>query len=390
MKCDDERKGEKWCSHGGDIKEKKQYGHGGDIYRNPVTYDFSINVNPLGMPERVKQILKASVDGWCAYPDPECKELVDALSRYHQIPSEWILCGNGAADLIYRLVWAIRPHRALIASPTFSEYGRALEGMGCQADVFSMREEEDFRLNVKQFADMVTKETDLVFLCNPNNPNGLLVSRQDVLHLADVCRRMDAYLVVDECFCGLLERPDEYSVISSLEGRTELVVLRAFTKTYAMAGLRLGYVACENRGLLERMGRYCQPWNISIPAQQAGVAALAETGYLAKAREMIAAERGRLVQELRCLGLKVYPSSANYLLFRYPKEGGSRDSDHRDLTNRELLTPEATLWERCVAGGVLIRDCSNYRGLCQGYYRVCIRNPRENDELLRVLEAALA
>lgn len=346
----------------------KSNGHGGDIYRNQVVCDFSINVNPLGMPDQVKRVLKASVESWSAYPDPQCQELVFALARYHHALPEWIFCGNGAADLIYRLVWAVKPRRALLAAPTFSEYERALGETGCQIDVFELKENKNFCIDMKQFAEKVTDETDMVFLCNPNNPNGLLVGKQDVLELADACRQVHAVLVVDECFCELLEAPDAYSVVSAVDGRPELVVLRAFTKTYAMAGLRLGYVICTDRLLLEKLGRFCQPWNISIPAQQAGAAALGEKEYLNCARRLISAERKRMEQELSRIGMTVYPSDANFLLFRYPDER------------------ESSLWKRCVKRGILIRDCSSYRGLGMGYYRVCIRKPQENEQLLQILE----
>lgn len=348
----------------------KSNGHGGDIYRNQVTYDFSINVNPLGMPEQVKQILKASVESWSAYPDPECQELVAAIARYHHISPEWILCGNGAADLIYRLVWAVKPRRALLAVPTFSEYERALRETGCRVDIFEMKEEEDFRLDMGKFAGLVVSGTDMVFLCNPNNPNGLPVPKRDVLALADACRRVHATLVVDECFCELLEEPGACSVIPEAEERPGIVILRAFTKTYAMAGLRLGYAVCSDRLLLEQMRRFCQPWNISVPAQQAGTAALGEKEYLARARLLISTERERMEKRLREMGLKVYPSAANFLLFWYPDER------------------ENSLWKWCAKQGVLIRDCSNYRGLGKGYYRVCIRKPQENEQLLRIVKEA--
>lgn len=341
--------------------------HGGDIYRNQILCDFSINVNPLGMPERVKQILRESVESWSAYPDPECQDLTAALAEYHQIAPEWILSGNGAADLIYRLVQAAKPKRALLAAPTFSEYERALLETGCRIDVCPLREQDGFRLDVQQFAGMVTDETDMVFLCNPNNPNGSCAEREKVLHLADVCRQTHALLVADECFCDLLQKPDDCSVVSQVENRPEIVVLRAFTKTYAMAGLRLGYVICSDRDLLNRMRMLGQPWSVSTPAQQAGIAALGENAYLIRARKLIAAERDRMYQELSKLGLKVYPSDANFLLFHRPEER------------------EKELWKQCADRGILIRDCSNYRGLDTGYYRVCIRLPQENDQLLQAL-----
>lgn len=359
------------CSTGENVRRFDE--HGGDIYRNQVVCDFSININPLGMPERVKKVLRESAESWSAYPDPKCQELVLALAGYHDAEPDWILCGNGAADLIYRLVRAVKPRRALLAAPTFSEYERALLEIGCRIDVFELEEKDGFRLDVERLAGKVTAETDLVFLCNPNNPNGDPVGRQEVLYLADACRRAQAVLAVDECFCELLQEPEACSVVYDVKDRQEILVLRAFTKTYAMAGLRLGYVIGSDRQLLNRMRQLGQPWSVSTPAQQAGTAALGEEqSYLDRARALIGVERERMRERLQELGLKVYPSAANFLLFRCPGETGNG------------------LWKQCADRGILIRDCSNYRGLGPGYYRVCVGLPRENEQLLQTLAAVLA
>lgn len=345
--------------------------HGGDIYRNRITCDFSINVNPLGMPKQVAQVLRKSVESWSVYPDPECEKLVLALADHHHIQPEWILCGNGAADLIYRLVRAVSPRRALVTAPVFSEYERALVENGCRIDVLELEEKDGFCPDMERFARMVTEETDLVFLCNPNNPNGRCVGKEEVLMLADACRLAHAVLAVDECFCDLLQNPDACSVVPESEKRQEVVVLRAFTKTYAMAGLRLGYAVCSDGLLLNKMRQLGQPWSVSAPAQQAGTAALGGQEYLARARALIGTEREWLQKGLEKLGFTVYPSDANFLLFRC----------HGDMTG--------ALWRTCADRGILIRDCSNYRGLGAGYYRVCVRSRKENTLLLQVLAEAL-
>jgi len=354
-------------------------GHGGDVYRNRVAYDFSVNVNPLGMPDAVKQVLHDSVEGWSAYPDPDCRELTEALAEKYGAGPDWIVCGNGAADLIHELARAVRPEKALLMSPAFSEYERALRGTGCRLSFYELREEDGFIPDMDRFAGMVTEDTDMVFLCNPNNPNGMPVAREHVLMLADACKRAQAVLVTDECFCELTEAPEAYSVISCLQDRPGIVVLRAFTKTYAMAGLRLGYMICSNPHLAGRIRAARQPWSVSLPAQQAGTAALGEREYLDQARQLIARERAAVKQALGRLGFRVYPSEANFLLFRYEEEAGGTGA------SGSAVTAGGNLWKRCRDQGILIRDCSNYRGLGAGYYRVSIRLPEENRELLRVL-----
>ena len=160
-------------------------------------------------------------------------------------------------------------------------------------------------------------------------------------------------MVLDECFCDLLDHPEAYSVVPEAEHFPKLFILRAFTKTYAMAGLRLGYGICADRELLRRLSAGRQPWSISVPAQEAGCAALRECIYLNEARELLKAGRLYLSRELRRMGFRVYDSDINFLLFFYGEEP------------RPLY-----LYEACLKQGLLLRDCSNFTGLACGYYRV--------------------
>ncbi|MCC8126529.1 MAG: aminotransferase class I/II-fold pyridoxal phosphate-dependent enzyme [Clostridiales bacterium] len=344
--------------------------HGGDIYRNPVRLDYSVNCNPLGMPDPVKEALRSSVESWAVYPDRYCDELREKLAEKLEVKKEWILCGNGAAELIYDLVAAVRPRKARVPVPSFTEYEAALSRTGCAVFYEKTRKEERFRLDIGNYRKKISDDTDLVILCNPNNPNGFAVNEWDVRELADRCRKKGAVLLVDECFAELTEKPQQYSVISACGKYPNLVVLRAFTKTFAMAGLRLGYLVTSDRNLLEKIRRYRQPWNVSVPAQVAGIAAVSDVSedYLKKSRELIAAERIYLTEKLAAMGFHVFPSAANYLLFESP-------------------VPE--LYEKCLKGGLLIRDCSDYQGLVGGFYRISVRTRRENEEMLEIIRKTL-
>lgn len=349
--------------------------HGGDIYGNQVQYDFSVNLNPLGMPPGVIQTLREHAGDWGCYPDPECRKLAEGLSRVHQIPRDFLLCGNGAADLIFQLVQALTPRRALVLAPTFSEYRRALEAIGCIPDEIlpsGHPAEHGWRHSPASLAPCLREASDpwdLVFFCNPGNPTGALASAEELEPLLSQCQRQKIFLVVDECFCGLVEHPEQASVIRLTERYDHLVVLRAFTKTYAMAGLRLGYVVTGNRALLARMQTLRQPWSISLPAQQAGIAALRETAYLEESRRMIARERPWLERQLTALGFSVFPSVANYLLFQTPYTDSPGD-----------------LWQTLLSQGILIRSCASFTGLGPDYYRICVSSREKNQILIKALE----
>ena len=174
---------------------------------------------------------------------------------------EHILCGNGAADLIFRLVWAAKPRTALLPAPTFAEYAAALETAGCTVRRHFLRESEDFAVT-EAFVSAVDEDTDMVFLCQPNNPTGQLTPLALVEALLHRCEACGALLVVDECFLDFLPESEALSA-KKLLASPNLIILKAFTKLYGMAGVRLGYCLCSNTALLEKMQAAGQPWAVS-------------------------------------------------------------------------------------------------------------------------------
>ena len=340
----------------------KEQIHGGDVYRHRDVLDFSANMNPLGTPRSVIDAAAESLKEICNYPDIRCTVLTQALAEYEQVPAEWLICGNGAAELIFMLALGLKPEKALLLAPAFAEYEQALRTVGCGLHWHSLTEERGFSLD-RSILKEITPETDLVILCNPNNPTGVLTGPELMRDILEKCRETGTFLAVDECFLDFVEERERYSLKDCLADFRNLFLLKAFTKRYAMAGIRLGYGICSDPGVLEKMQASVQPWSVSVPAQAAGTAALREEAYVERAREMVRTEREFLRQGLEKLGFRVYDSRANYLFFRGP----------RGLTGHALKNH------------VLIRDCSNYRGLTEGYYRVAVRTREENRKLLEAL-----
>ena len=337
--------------------------HGGDVYGRPVTLDVSVNTNPLGPPPGVVRAVVDAAQLLDRYPDPHCRRLVAALADREGVPEEAILCGAGAAELIFSFCAALRPRTALELAPTFSEYAAALAAAGCRVERCALEEEQGFALTEKLLEELERKSCEVVFLCNPNNPTGRLIPPALLESILALCERRGGWLFVDECFLELSDGGRGTSLAPLLRPGRRLFLLRAFTKSYAMAGLRLGYCLCGEGALLERMGRQTQPWNVSVPAQAAGLAALGEEAYLRESRALIQSERRYLREGLEALGLTVCSSQANYLLVKSPAE---------------LSGP---LLDR----GILIRDCANYRGLGPGWYRTAVRRREENRTLLKAL-----
>lgn len=350
----------------------KQLVHGGDWmgYRERFgrdALDFSANVSPLGLPEGVAQAIRDALPLADRYPDPLCRTLRAALSRAEGVPQERILCGNGAADLIFRLVWAAKPHKALVTAPTFAEYASALDTVGCEVKRFFLDETNDFA-PTDALVDAVDERIDMMFLCQPNNPTGQAADRTLMRRILAKCEAVGALLAVDECFLDFLPDGETLTMKPELAAHGGLFILKAFTKLYGMAGVRLGYGLCADAALLERMRRAGQPWAVSSLAQAAGLAALAQRDYVRQVRALIETERPYLLAGLRALGLRVIEGRANYLLFR----------------------ADETLGERLAARGALIRRCGNYPGLDDTWYRTAVRTRRENDALLAALREVLA
>lgn len=336
--------------------------HGGDIYGGQILCDFSANTNPFGTPDGVKAAMAEALSQVHHYPDPYCRELVQAISDFENVPKEYILCGNGAAELIYAYCDAVHPKLALELGPTFSEYALGLNRVGCKVERYYLQKEQEFALDEGFLAVAEEKKPDVIFLCNPNNPTGRLIPSELLRRLLVLCKELGSKLFLDECFLDLSD--EGVSMKGCLEMHPELFILKAFTKSYGMAGVRLGYGLCGDRDLLMKMSQAVQPWNVSMLAQSAGIAALKETEFLQKTRALIPVERTWLKENLERLGFWVCPSKTNFLLFY----------------------GEAGLCETLRKQGIALRNCDNYYGLGAGWYRCAVRLHGENRMLIEALE----
>ena len=341
-----------------------QFAHGGDITSYGDVIDFSANINPLGMPPEVVSAAEAAVAGAVHYPDPFCRSARAAIAGRDGVSAGRIVCGNGAADLIFRLCLAMGRGRALVCAPTFSEYAAALRAMSWDVREHTLSREDGFEVG-ESYLESLSMGADIAFLCTPNNPTGRLLDPEIALRAADICRRQGTLLVIDECF---LELSTPVRPLTELLGRGA-VLLRAFTKSYAMPGLRFGYALCPDEATAEKIASCGQPWSVSCVAQAAAVAACSRPDWPAMARAVIEAARPGLVAGLKSAGLEVFDSAANFIMFRAAGDG--------------------TLRERLVEKGFLIRSCSNYPGLGDGYYRIAVRSERENALLIKAVKEAV-
>mgnify|MGYP002770592898 FL=1 len=379
--------------------------HGGDIYRQQVTYDFSVNINPIGLPDAVRHVMENSGDLAMQYPDLQCQKLRIKLADCLGIRPEQILCGNGASELILAVCHMLRPQKALLSAPCFSGYETALQAVGTEvirvplseADGFAFTEEYGSKLETR----IKEEKPELLFLTTPNNPTGKLTEPAYIRRLLTVCEKTHTYLVLDECFMELTGQAAQYSMLREIDSYEKLVILRAFTKTFAMPGIRLGYLVGQ-QAVLSSVQKQLPEWNVSTLAQAAGVAALADTSYLERACRMVGSERERMSRELEKLGFKVYPSDTNYILFYVNQYGRQKSTDLNHGNEKRVCKKPATdcqagpeqaagaeLKDRLLRKQIMIRDCSDYPGLTDGYYRVAVKLSEENRMLLDAMAEIL-
>lgn len=349
--------------------------HGGNIYKiaeelglsEDRMIDFSASINPLGLSKKVKETIRTGMDGLVNYPDPDTSMLRHKIAEHHDIEPGTILCGNGSTELIYLIPRALKPELALIPAPTFSEYERACKL--CRGEVpspvhrYELKEEYKFQFHIESFISAM-QGCDIAFLCNPNNPTGALLRRDEVLEIAEAARKQRCYLVVDEAF---IDFTPEESVLSEVRHNPYLIVLRSMTKFHALTGLRIGY-AVFHKDLIGRILDFKEPWTVNNLAQMAAAAALDDTDHIDKTYRVIAREKHYIEKRLKKCGIKFFPSAANYYLLKVPDAG-------------ELVV-------RLRNRGMLIRDCANFRGLDNSYIRIAVKSRKHNEMLLKELKDA--
>lgn len=334
-----------------------RYTHGGDIYSHGEDIlDFSVSLNPLGTPNEVIEAGMESLKHPDVYPDMYCRKLRQAIAEHTGTQPDNIICGCGAAELIYNVVLALKPKKALIAVPAFSEYESALDTAGCKKLFYYLKEENGFKCEY-DILDLIDDKTDMVFICSPGNPSGVCIDTELSEKIAQKCR----FLVQDECFMDFVY-DKRYSALPLTSKYKNILLLRSFTKMYAMPSVRLGYAVCTDIGVTEAMYRCRQPWSVSSAAQAMGVAALKCRDLPERTRRYVGAEREFLAGRLKAYGIKVFLSEANYL----------------------LLKCSLDLYGYLMEQGILIRDCCDYRGLKKGFYRIAVRTHEDN---LRLVEA---
>ncbi|HJU13894.1 MAG TPA: threonine-phosphate decarboxylase CobD [Candidatus Nitrosotalea sp.] len=344
------------------VASRRAVAHGG-IYSSGLDYDprildFSSNVNPLGFPPSVRKNLAKHSALFSIYPDPDSTALRKALQKYTGIPKDQITVGNGATEIIYNFCKAfLKGRRVLIPAPTFGEYESAARLEGARVSFF---ETMDLNRDIERFVGEIPK-SHCVFVCNPNNPTGTLTSRKNMERILKASRRNSVLVFVDECFIEL-SNPSG-TVAPKTRTFDNLFVLRSLTKSFGLAGLRVGY-GIGSRRMIEMLNRIKIPWNVSGIAQNIATSALSSRSHLPSSRRLIAGERRFLRESISAMGgFHCYDSDANFILVK-------------------TEMPPKVLQKKLMKKNILIRDCSSFRGLRGSFIRIAVRTRPENKKLV--------
>ncbi|MEG0805085.1 MAG: threonine-phosphate decarboxylase [Lachnospiraceae bacterium] len=357
--------------------EKKMNFHGSDLEKIQEVYginkdeiiSFSANVNPLGVSPMLKTELAKKIDVITSYPDRDYTALRKSIGAYTHSNPDHILVGNGSTELISLMAHYLKPKKALLLAPTYSEYEREIGLSGGKTDYFELKEIDDFVLDLASLKIALEAQYDLLVICNPNNPTSSALSSSVISEILTECRRYHTFVMIDETYVEFAPDTNAVTAIPLAEEFDNFVVLRGVSKFFAAPGLRLGYAVTGNQELIHTVNEMKNPWSINSLAEQAGIIMYSDHNYIANTRALMHREQERLYDILSASErFKAYKPSGNFILLKIT-DGTTADE----------------LFERAIREKMMIRNCANFQFLDSSYIRFCFMLPEQNDALISCL-----
>ena len=380
--------------------------HGGNIYKIfrekniKEILDYSSNINPYGIPESLKKRITENLEILERYPDPDYIELRQKLAHLNKVYISNIILGNGATEIIFLFMKVINPKKILIAAPTFGEYERAVKAtervenssilgdshkkkydeksfgkQKIEIEYFELKESDDFKLNISNLKNELAKKYNLLIICNPNNPTGKFLKLDETEEILKECNKYNTKLFIDEAFIDFLKDGMKESIINAKENKQNLFVTRAFTKFFAIPGLRLGYGIYFDKKLEKRISEKKEPWSVNNIAKMAGLTVLDDTKYIEETLKWIEEEKIYMYEKLNKIpGIKVYETEVNFITGKIDEKLFSEG------LNVKILR------EKMLEQGILIRDASNFNFLDERFFRLAIKNRKNNNRVIETLK----
>ncbi len=349
-------------------------GHGGNIFDKakdlgcvPMDIlDMSSNVNPLGPLPGLMNHLHEHLEQVSALPEAGAGSIIQAFSSHHDIDPNKVLAGNGTTQLIYTLPLALKIRQALIFGPTYSDYADACRMHGADFRFAHSDEKTSFCHTLDA---MHPESSDTVFICNPNNPTGTLISAEAIESL---CRKYpQVRFIIDESYLPFVPEGEAKSMIGSR--LPNIIILNSMSKIFRIPGLRIGFVVAHP-GIIEKINHYMLPWSVNTLAQAAVNYLMTQkqevSEFIEKTRSYLAGEREFVIKGLQSApGIIFFPSTTSFILAKLDKLTA-------DAVSRHLLNDR-----------ILIRDCGNFQGLSSNFIRISLKTRDVNQILTDRLRA---
>ena len=353
--------------------------HGSDIEAVAAFYqldpdkiiNFAANVNPLGISQKLKTELARNIDIISQYPERDYRSLRAAIGEYANCNPDHIIPGNGSTELISGVIQSIQPKQAILIAPSYSEYEREVNLCGGQIQYHVLKKENNYELSADALISDCTSDTDLIVLCNPNNPTSNAITIFELDRLLNWCNSHNIIIMIDETYIEFSEHPEAIEAISLVDKHNNLIVLRGVSKFFAAPGLRLGYAVCSNSDLRNTINAHKDPWSINSVAAKAGEIMFQDTDYIQQTKHLIISEKKKMIDALsETKHFKVYPSESNFLLI--------------ELIDTELTATEC--FKHCIKKGLMLRDCSTFQELGDKFLRICMMLPEDNSKIIAALK----
>jgi len=358
------------------LKSITPYFHGGNVWDFSKKYnisidkliDFSISTNPLGAPETSIENIRHHLNLIKHYPDPDPEWLLKALAESIGVASNNVIVGNGSTELIYLFneVFLENGFDAVIPVPSFSEYKAAIEHFGGNMIFLTCDSSQNFQLNVEELERTISKKTRIIFLCNPNSPTGVLYKKEDIIRIIKFAAERNVLVFLDEDYIDFVDDDKRYSMVEYVNDYNNLFILRSLTKFFGLAGVRIGF-GIGSPDLVTVLKNVIMPWSVNSLAMYATAAAVKDKEFIKRTRQLVSNGRKTMVELFKSITwLKVYPSETNFLLLEIIQG---------NLTSTQIK-------EGLAKKGLLIRDCKDFDGLNNKFFRVTVRRPEENKKLI--------
>ena len=363
------------------LRNLTPYFHGGNVWEVSEKYDipvdqlidFSISTNPLGAPETALESIREHLKLIKHYPDPDPEWLLEALAKSAGVASDNVVVGNGSTELIYLFneVFLEDGYEAVIPVPSFSEYKAAIERFGGNMTFLNCDSLKNFQLNVEELEKTISIKTRIVFICNPNSPTGVFYEKEDILRIIKFAAERNVLVFLDEDYIDFVDDGKRYSMAKYVNEYNNLFVLRSLTKFFGLAGARIGF-GIGSPDLVNLLKNAKMPWSVNNLAMFATEAAVNDTDFIKRSRLLVSESRKEMREMFKSIPwLKVYPSETNFLLVEIIQG---------DLTSTQIR-------EGLAQKGLLIRDCKDFDGLNNRFFRVTVRRPDENKKLIEQIKS---